>query len=169
VNILCGIILSIIYIQDPGKYWNISNFARVEEEFLMFSANINVFIIIVLFFIFHQFIFLGFWAFYKGMQSEGIIRKKYFLLSYGQILATISAIIEFIITWVILKSLFRFLFLITAWMWYFALREERVKVKEEKPKKKKLKLRGIYLDFLRCVQKTLPKKISFFIRKERSA
>jgi len=142
VNILCGIILSIIYIQDPGKYWNISNLSTAQEEFLIFSANINVFIIIVLFFILQQFIFLGFGAFYKGMQSEGIIRRKYFLLSYGQILATTSAIIEFIITLVIMKFFFRFLFLITAWMWYFALREERIKVKKEKPEEKEIKIEG---------------------------
>ena len=142
INILCGIILSIVYLQDPGKFWYISNLSNIQEEFLIFSANISPFIIIVLFFIFQQFIFLGFGAYYKGMQSEGIIRRKYVLLSYGQILATTSAIIEFIIPWVIMKSFFRLLFLITAWMWYFALREERIKVKKEKPKKKDVKIEG---------------------------
>jgi len=142
VNILCGIVLAVIYIQDPGQYWYISNLSAIQEEFLIFSARINIFVIIVLFFIFQQFIFLGFGAFYKGLQSKGIIRRKYFLLSYGQFLATTSAIIEFIITLVILKSFFRFLFLITAWIWYFALREERIKVKKEKTKEKEIKIEG---------------------------
>jgi len=140
VNMLCGIVLTIIFLQNPGSHFYITNLSTAQEELLMFSAEINIFIIVVIIFIFQQFIFLGVGAFYKGLQSKGVIRKKYFLLSYGQILATSSAIIEFILEIVILKAIFRFLFLITAVMWYVSLREERVKV--EKIKEKEVKIEG---------------------------
>ena len=97
MNIVSGILLGIIFLQDPGIYFYVSNISTAQEELLILTARLESLVFIVLVFIFQQFVFLGFGAFYKGMKSQGVIRKKYFLLSAGLFLAVISAIIEFLL------------------------------------------------------------------------
>ncbi len=140
INILAVIILGPIFLLNPEIYFTISNSLIASEELVIYTVEFNIFVLVVMIFISQQFFFLGFGAFYKSLTSKGVIRRKYFLLGLGLVLAVISLLVEFLLTAIILKFSFRFVLLATAWMWYLALREE--KIKEIKPKVKEVKIEG---------------------------
>jgi hypothetical protein len=79
--------------------------------------------------------FLGFGYFFKGIKSEGVIRKKYFFLSLGFILDSIFPILEgFGIAGIVLFFI-RTGMIFNFWIKYLGLREEpekKEKVKTEK-------------------------------------
>jgi len=86
--------------------------------------------IIMVAFLLGGWILNGFGFFYKGIHSEGIIRKKYFLLSVGFNIFIISTALEVLLSPGMFLFIVRFGMISSTWFWYLGLREE-----PEKPQK----------------------------------
>jgi len=94
--------------------------------------------IIMVAFLLGGWILNGFGFFYKGIQSKGIIKKKYFLLSAGFNIFILSTALEVLLSPGMYLFLVRIGMISSTWFWYLGLREE-----PEKPQKKKIPEREI--------------------------
>ena len=92
-----------------------------------------VFIILVIFTL--SLLMFGFRIFIKGIQSTGVLRKKYLLLAFGIVMATTGGILEGLVPIGIASIFIRIEIISSYWLWYLALREEPEKTKKVRPKK----------------------------------
>jgi len=83
---------------------------------------------------------LSYGSFRKGLRSEGVVRKKYFLLSFGVILLCFSQAIAGFSTSFVLLTILRTTTLIASSIMYFSLREEPLK--KEKNRTKEIQVEG---------------------------
>jgi len=80
--------------------------------------------IIMVIFLLGGWILNGFGFYYKGIHSEGVIRKKYYLLSIGFNIFIISTILEVLVSPGIFLFIVRIGMISSTWFWYLGLREE---------------------------------------------
>ena len=80
-------------------------------------------------------IFCGFGILIKAIQLQGILRKKYLLVSIGLIIFTICGILEGLTPLAIVLVFIRISDIIGLWIFYLGLREEPEKKEKIKPKK----------------------------------
>lgn len=113
--------LSFIYPEKPG------------EKLIDFNSNLfSPFgIIVVIYFL--SFFFIGGGFLYKGLQSEGIIRKKFVYLTIANFLFVSFGLIEAILILGIALIFIRIGIFIIPIFWYLGLREVSVKKHEIKP------------------------------------
>jgi hypothetical protein len=78
---------------------------------------------------------------YKSIQSTGVLRKKYLLLSMGILNFTIFASLEGFLSLGILLIFVRIGLFMSLWFWYFGLRVESAEP-VKKPPKKEIKVEG---------------------------
>jgi len=86
--------------------------------------------IIMVAFLLGGWILNGFGFFYKAINSKGVIKKKYYLLSIGFNLFIFSTVLEVLISPGIFLFIVRIGMISSTWFWYLGLREE-----PEKPQK----------------------------------
>jgi len=110
----------------PGETIIDVNFNQAHPTFilvLIFLASVMVFL------------FLGF--LYKGLKSTGIIRKKFFYLSFGFLIFTLTGALDSLSSPGNMLFVVRLGMISCSWFWYFGLKEEHFKpekrhLKEEK-------------------------------------
>ena len=107
--------------------------------FIQISINTPQFIILLIFFIsILVFNCLGF--FLRSRKSEGIIKKKFLLLSIAFFLFFLAGIFEGLIEPGIYSLFIRIIFESTAFLVYYALMPKKVKKRREKPYKREKEL-----------------------------
>ena len=79
--------------------------------------------IIALIFLLSIFIFLGFGFLRKGIQSTGIIRRKFFYISSGAFIFIIGAVLDSLFSPDYYLIIVRSAMALTAWLFYFGLKE----------------------------------------------
>jgi hypothetical protein len=80
-------------------------------------------------------IFCGFGFLIKSYQSTGVIRKKFLLISIGIVMLSTCIVFEGFFPLGLAMIFVRIGFLVSAFCWFFALREESAESKKSKPKK----------------------------------
>ncbi len=124
ICIILGILFGVVFLMNlQGTYYCISpqqpgeDLIDVNLNFvsLLFTLVFILFVLIV--------IFVGFGTLYKSIKSEGLIKKKLFLISLGNLSFDV---LMFIDTLVIFPYVFltRIGVIFTFWCWYYGLREE---------------------------------------------
>ncbi|MFX0102396.1 MAG: hypothetical protein ACFFCS_22715 [Candidatus Hodarchaeota archaeon] len=131
VYFVLAIIYYFILISNPLQHFNYIYPDTPGEELidnpLAFDSPLSPFILV---FLFGTTFFTGFGMLFKGLQSKGIIRRKFLLISYGTFIATVAGMCDGYI-----PKLGPFLFVTRisivagCLILYLALREEREKVK----------------------------------------
>ncbi len=79
--------------------------------------------ILALIFLLSIFVFLGFGFLIKGIQSTGVIRRKFYYLSSGAFIFIIGAILDGLFSPDIYLIFVRSAMALTAWLFYFGVRE----------------------------------------------
>jgi len=79
--------------------------------------------IVALIFLLSLLIFLGFGFLRKGIQSTGIIRRKFFLISSGAFIYIIGAVLDGLFSPGVYLIFVRSAMALSAWLFYFGLRE----------------------------------------------
>jgi hypothetical protein len=100
--------------------------------------------ILILIFFFSGLVFGGFGLLIKGIQSSGVIRKKFLLISLGFILFALIGIIDQFDISGIVYIFVRIPILCSFWLWYLGLREEPVEPEKFRPKKKVIVEKGLF-------------------------
>lgn len=124
------IIFEFLIIFDPFNsiyYENIESGEGLLRVYVVPDSFIQIILII---FLFTEFIFFFIGFLIKAIKSEGLIRKKFILLALGFLLIIISAILEPVVNSGAIFISLRLLFLCGFILWYYALREEQEKVEE---------------------------------------
>ena len=83
------------------------------------------------------FIIIGF--FYRGMHSTGVIRRKFFILSVATALFNISSVLDYLELPTIALVFIRIGAFVSAWCWYYGLRESPAE-SEKEPKIKEIQV-----------------------------
>lgn len=115
-------------------------------------------------FLFSLLIFNGFGYLIKSIQSSGMIRKKFLLLSIGYLVYVTCFVLETYISLGIALVIIRSTLIICFWLWYIGLKEEAVSEREEIKfkREKRIKLRDMdaRISFIESLSKSRPMEIT---------
>jgi len=146
MSLILGIIFEIFMFLDTTASFEFVYPATSGEDLIDMDIIFNSPLGILFFIIMTFMVIIGFGLLYKGIQSEGVIRKKFLFISIGTFIIIICAAIETLFYIIIIFA--RIGILAGLWLFYLGIREEPEKKERLKPKKE-VKVKG---DFFRISQ-----------------
>ena len=139
MSLILGIIFEIFMFLDTTASFEFVYPATSGEDLIDMDIIFNSPLGILFFIIMTFMVIIGFGLLYKGIQSEGVIRKKFLFISIGTFIIIICAAIETLFYIIIVFA--RIGILAGLWLFYLGIREEPEKVKKV-PTKKEVKIEG---------------------------
>jgi len=136
IYILIYILFWMAILLDPIGSFNFNYPEKSGENVIDYNINPSSFLgIIMIIIIIIGLIFIGI-SLFKSLKLEGVLRKKYFLISLFLFIFICLGTIEGLIQLSGIALIFvRFGYLSSIFIWYFALREEPEKKEQMRPKK----------------------------------
>ncbi len=115
-------------------------------------------------FLFSLLIFNGLGYLFKSIQSSGMIRKRFLLLSIGYLIYVTCFVLETYISLGIVLVIIRSTLIICFWLWYIGLKEEEVSEREDIKfkREKRVKIRDMdaRISLIETLSKSRPMEIS---------
>jgi len=165
IFLVLGVIWEIFLFLDPMSSFNFTYPVNSGEDVIDTQVVYgSPLFLISITFLFSLLIFNGLGYLFKSIQSSGMIRKKFLLLSIGYLVYVACFILETYISLHIALVIIRSTLIICFWLWYIALKEEPVSEREELKFKReeRLKLRDMdaRISFIESLSKSRPMEIS---------
>jgi len=130
------ILLEVLIFLDPINSFTYNNPESSERDLIHSSIAIGTPVALVfIIYIIHVFIFVGVGFLKKALESEGIIRKKFFMLSLGAFIHSIAAILDGTLYPGLILIFVRLSWLSGHVLYYFGLKETPEKREKIHPRK----------------------------------
>ena len=114
----------LVYPRKPGE--------DLIDEIIIYTSPFGIIFIILMTSVL---IFCGFGFLYKSIQSTGVFRKKYLLMSLGFIIWLTFGVLESLVTASIALIFMRISMTCSLWLFYFGIKEEPAETKKLSSKK----------------------------------
>ncbi len=165
VFIVLGVLWEILLFLGPMSSFTFTYPDKPGEDVIDTQVNYGTpLFLISIIFLFSLLIFNGLGYLFKSIQSTGMIRRKFLLLSIGYLTYVTCFVLETYISLHIALVIIRFTLIICFWLWYIGLKEEEVSEREEIKFKReqRVKLRDMdaRISFIETLSKSRPLEIS---------
>lgn len=165
IFLVLGVLWELFLFFGPTSFFTFTYPDKPGEDVIDTQINYGTpLFILSITFLFSLLIFNGLGYLFKSIQSSGMIRRKFLLLSVGYLTYVTCFILETYISLHIALVIIRFTLILCFWLWYLGLKEEVVSEREEIKFKReeRVKLRDMdaRISFIETLSKSRPMEIT---------